>query len=173
MEKRQERADKGQPRKPDGNKRKHNWQVLLTDDENAIIDNYLKKEGIDKAFFMRRAMLKAVPRTFRILDQRTLPGEPLEVPPTPDPAPVVASSTPRQPVDPPITVVSPIIVAQKAPELPVNAPISEKQAPEPTKPKKAPKPPKSLPFMHVRLSKEQKDAADAAQAAGLKELGLD
>jgi hypothetical protein len=82
MKQRQERADKGQPRKPAGQKRTHNWQVLLNDDENAIIENYLEKGGIDKAFFMRRAMLRSVPKSFR-----TLLGEPLEAPPAADPAP--------------------------------------------------------------------------------------
>lgn len=127
MEQRQERADKGQPRKPQAHKRKHNWQVLLSDDEHAIVKNYLEKEGIDKAFFMRRAMLKAVPKSFRTLDLRTLPGEPQE---TPDPAPVVASST-----------------HAKTPEQPVKPSSEENQAPQPQEPQtpapEAKQPPKS------------------------------
>jgi hypothetical protein len=175
MKQRQMRADKGQARKPQAQKRTHNWQVLLTDDENAVIDNYLKKEGIDKAFFMRKAMLKAVPKSFRILDLGKTPGEPQEAPLSPDPAPVVASSieveTPEQPANPPITVASPIIVAEQAPELPVNASISEKQAPAPTKPKKATKGPSWLP--PIPLKPKSKEELAAEMAATKKLLGIE
>ncbi len=95
MTQKRERADKGQPRKPLGQKRKHNWQVLLNDDEDAIVENYLQKEGIDKAFFMRKAMLRAVPKSFRTLDLRTVSIDPQPTVITSLEMPLDSSTTPE------------------------------------------------------------------------------
>lgn len=168
MKQRQVRADKGQTRKPQAQKRTHNWQVLLNDDEHVIIENYLQKEEIDKAFFMRKAMLRAVPKSFRTLDLRTVSTDSQqEVPITPEQAPEAPKHETK--------TLEVETAPETAPETPKTTPNEQSLQSNPEKATKAPKTPKSKsvfpPSYTIRVKSDEEREKELA--AGRKALGIE